>query len=94
LARRGLDSAFAPRTILVVREFGGAAEQILVRSDAVLALLAELPHPWRTVGVVLRCLPRPVLELGYRLIARWRHRIWGRLESCPIPTAEEQGRFL
>jgi predicted DCC family thiol-disulfide oxidoreductase YuxK len=83
-----------PETILVVRDTGGAAESVLVRSDAVVALLRELPRPWPWVGVALRLIPRAVRDLGYRLVARWRYRIWGRLESCPVPSAEERERFL
>ncbi|MGO9776555.1 MAG: thiol-disulfide oxidoreductase DCC family protein [Terracidiphilus sp.] len=97
LARYGngaADSGSGPGTILVVREFGGLTERILGRSDAVLALLGELPQPWPVVGVALGWIPRPVRDLGYRFIAHWRYRIWGRLESCPVPTAEERVRFL
>jgi predicted DCC family thiol-disulfide oxidoreductase YuxK len=97
LARHGMgaiDFASGPNTILVVRDPDGPAERVFVRSEAALALFAELPRPWPVVGVVLGWVPRPVRELGYRLIARWRYRIWGRLESCPIPTAEERARFL
>jgi predicted DCC family thiol-disulfide oxidoreductase YuxK len=83
-----------PSTILVVREFGGAGEEILVRSDAVMVMLRELPQPWPAVAAALRWIPRPVRDGGYRLIARWRYRIWGRLESCPLPAAEERARFL
>jgi predicted DCC family thiol-disulfide oxidoreductase YuxK len=74
--------------------FGGPAERVLARSEAVLALLAELPRPWPAVAAALGWIPRPLRDLGYRLIARWRYRIWGRLESCPVPTAEERKRFL
>ena len=88
----GLDSASG--TILVVRNAGEAAEGVLMRSDAVLVLLRELRQPWPVAGFVLKWIPRPVRDLGYRMIARWRHRIWGRLESCPVPTAEERERFL
>ncbi len=97
LARQGIgtpDTESSPATILVVRDFGHLAEVILVRSEAVLALLAELPRPWPLVAAVLRWIPRPMRDLGYRLVARWRYRIWGRLESCPLPTAEERARFL
>jgi predicted DCC family thiol-disulfide oxidoreductase YuxK len=83
-----------PGTILVVRDAGGVTEEILVRSDAVLALLRELPQPWPPVAATLRWVPRPLRDLGYRLIARCRYRIWGRLTSCPLPTAEERARFL
>ncbi|MGA3136346.1 MAG: DCC1-like thiol-disulfide oxidoreductase family protein [Terracidiphilus sp.] len=67
---------------------------MLGRSDAVLALLGELPRPWPAVGVALGWIPRPLRDLGYRVIARWRYRIWGRLEICPVPTDEERVRFL
>jgi len=83
-----------PDTLLVVRDPDGPAERVFVRSDAALALFAELPRPWPGVGVVFGWVPKPVRELNYRLIARWRYRIWGRLESCPIPTPEERARFL
>ncbi len=99
LARHGVigsDSAPGgiPRTILVVRDPGGSNEKLLVRSAAVLAMLGELPRPWPAVGVALAWIPRPARDLGYRLVARWRYRIWGRLESCPVPTAAERERFL
>ena len=83
-----------PSTIIVVSDFGRAAERMLVRSDGVLALLRELPRPWPAVAAGLGWVPRAARDLGYRLIARWRYRIRGRLESCPLPTLEERGRFL
>jgi predicted DCC family thiol-disulfide oxidoreductase YuxK len=97
LARHGIgspDSESGPGTVVIVRGFGGAAECVLVRSEAVLALLCELPCPWPSVAAALRWIPLPVRDLGYRLIARWRYRIWGRLDICPIPAYEERGRFL
>jgi predicted DCC family thiol-disulfide oxidoreductase YuxK len=88
------DSSSGPGTILVVRDPGGSSEEVLVRSAAVIALLSELPRPWPAVADVLRWVPRTLRDLGYGLIARWRYRIWGRLESCPLPTPEERLRFL
>lgn len=93
-ARPGIAAESAPSTILVVRDARSPAECVLVRSEAVLALLRELPRPWPAVAAMLGWIPRPVRDLGYRLIARWRYRIWGRLASCPLPTAEERARFL
>jgi predicted DCC family thiol-disulfide oxidoreductase YuxK len=95
VARHGLSEVDSTAgTILVVRDAGGVAERVLVRSDAVAAALRELPGPWVGAGVVLTWIPRAVRDLGYRVIARWRYRIWGRLQSCPVPTAEERERFL
>jgi len=97
LARRGLDPIIATGnsgTILVAESIGAPAEQLLVRSNAVLAILRQLPSLWPSVAACLRLIPRPIRDVGYRLIARWRYRIWGHLDTCPIPTAEERARFL
>jgi predicted DCC family thiol-disulfide oxidoreductase YuxK len=59
-----------------------------------MALLSELPRPWPAIAAALGWIPRLLRDLGYRLVARWRYRIWERLESCPVPTAEERERFL
>jgi len=97
LRRHGVNMSTEPAgpdTILVVRDPGGPTERLLERSDGVMAMLEELPRPWPAVAAVLRWIPRGLRDFVYRLIARWRYRIWGRLESCPLPTAEERRRFL
>jgi predicted DCC family thiol-disulfide oxidoreductase YuxK len=85
---------FNPSTILVLRGIGTPSEQLLTRSDAILAILRELPSPWPAAAAALRLIPRPLRDLGYRIISRSRYRIWGRLESCPIPTRAERTHFL
>ncbi len=97
LARLGIGlpgSELGPDTMVVVRDPDGTSERVFIRSEAAREMLGELPQPWRAVGVLFGWIPRPVRELGYRLVARWRYRIWGRLESCPLPTVEERMRFL
>jgi len=95
LARLGFAATeTAPSTLVVVRNAGEQEEELLVRSDAAVALLLELPQPWPAVGVALSWVPRPVRNLGYRLVARWRFRIWGRLQSCPLPTEANREKFL
>ncbi len=88
------DSNAAPSTILALRHVGGTREEVLIRSDAVLSMLRELPPPWPAIAAALRLIPRPVRDLAYRLIARGRTHIRGRLDTCPLPTAEERERFL
>jgi len=97
LARHGLASSAAEGnvgTILVVLFPGTPSERLLDRSAAVLVLLAQLPKPWPTVATILGWIPRRIRDLGYRLVARLRYRLFGRLDACPIPTAWEQNRFL
>jgi predicted DCC family thiol-disulfide oxidoreductase YuxK len=97
LARHGFEPDIATGnsgTILVAQALDTPAERLLIRSNAVLAILAQLPSPWPAFAACFRWIPRPLRDMGYRLIARWRYTIWGRLETCPIPTAEERLRFL
>jgi predicted DCC family thiol-disulfide oxidoreductase YuxK len=87
-------STIAPSTILVISNPEGPAERVLVRSNAAIAMLRELPRPWPAIAAIFRIIPRPLRDIGYRLIARFRYRIWGRLDTCPIPTPQERMRFL
>jgi predicted DCC family thiol-disulfide oxidoreductase YuxK len=49
---------------------------------------------WRLSGIVLQVVPRPLREWGYRMVARNRYRIFGRYDTCPIPTEDTRSRFL
>jgi predicted DCC family thiol-disulfide oxidoreductase YuxK len=97
LDRNGLGAvsfALRPSTLIVVRDAGGEGELLLLRSDAVLALLDEMPGYWPAVAAVLRPIPRPLRDFGYRSAARVRYLLGGRLEACPLPTAREKAKFL
>jgi predicted DCC family thiol-disulfide oxidoreductase YuxK len=63
------------------------------RSDAALAILAGLGGAWRAAAW-LRVIPRPLRDLVYRFVARYRHRWFGRREACRVPTPAERSRFL
>jgi predicted DCC family thiol-disulfide oxidoreductase YuxK len=89
-----LEPGGMPGTVLVFRNPLEAGEQALTRLAATLALFAELPPPWPAVAAALGWIPRFLSDPLYRMVARWRYRIWGRLENCPIPAPEEQARFL
>ena len=43
---------------------------------------------------VLRLFPNALLDLGYDLIARNRYRVFGKSESCLMPSAEFRKRFI
>jgi predicted DCC family thiol-disulfide oxidoreductase YuxK len=80
-----------PQTLeSVVFIAGGHAR---LRSKAFLYLAPHLRAPWRW-AYGLRWMPAVVLDLGYRVIARVRHRVWGRADACDIPAPEQRARFL
>ncbi|HEY6374602.1 MAG TPA: DCC1-like thiol-disulfide oxidoreductase family protein [Edaphobacter sp.] len=64
------------------------------RSDAVSQALLLLSAPWRQLGRTLAIIPRPLRELGYSIVARLRYRIFGRYDTCPLPTPHERDRII
>lgn len=64
------------------------------KTDAVWRILVGIGGVWGCLGWMLRLLPRFFRDWGYDLIARNRYRIFGKKESCRLPTREERGLFL
>lgn len=68
-------------------------ETMYLRSAAAFAILRHLPAPWSWVAV-WRFVPSLLTDIGYRMVAAVRYRIWGKLDACRIPKPEERARFL
>ena len=68
-------------------------DRVHLRSKAFLYGAKYLTRPWRW-AYHLRWLPALVLDLGYRLIARIRYRIWGKYDACQRPSVEQQAQLL
>ena len=64
------------------------------RSSAAVRILWQLSLGWQIVGTLLWLIPLPIRNVGYRLIARNRHRFFGRHETCRMPTPQQRTRFL
>jgi predicted DCC family thiol-disulfide oxidoreductase YuxK len=64
------------------------------KSSAVLRVLRGLGGFWRAVGAVLWFVPFPLRDVGYSLIAGNRYALFGKKETCRLPTPDERGRFL
>lgn len=72
----------------------GTVGEVRLRGDAVIWLASRLRGPDRWLARLLRLLPRPVRDGAYRLVARNRRRVSGRLPACPVPTPEQRRYFL
>jgi len=64
------------------------------RSSAIVRVLKQMGGIWSVPAWLLWLIPWPLRDLGYRIIAKTRYRLFGRKESCRIPSAEERARFL
>lgn len=63
------------------------------RSSAALYIANDLGGMWSLMSVFL-LVPRPLRDLVYDVIAKYRYRWFGKQDSCMLPTAELRGRFL
>lgn len=63
------------------------------KSKAVFAVLKELGGVWSLAGV-FGVLPEKILNKGYDLVAEYRYKIFGKKETCRLPTPEERARFV
>lgn len=90
--RLAQDHGIAPEaldlTYLVIRD--GKA---LTKSDASLALLAELKAPWRYL-TVLRIVPNCLRDWTYDVVARNRLNWFGEEQDCFLPTPAQRLKFL
>ncbi|MBY0314023.1 MAG: DCC1-like thiol-disulfide oxidoreductase family protein [Bdellovibrionales bacterium] len=64
-----------------------------VRSAAVRRVLVHLGGPWKLfLGFYI--LPEFILDFIYKWIARHRYHLFGKKQTCRVPSAEERARFL
>jgi predicted DCC family thiol-disulfide oxidoreductase YuxK len=63
------------------------------RSDAAIRTVRHLGGAWAFVGLLL-IVPRGLHDAAYAWIARNRYRLFGRHETCRLPTPAERARFL
>ncbi|MGR3620997.1 thiol-disulfide oxidoreductase DCC family protein [Pseudophaeobacter sp.] len=63
------------------------------RLDAFAAAMRALPGAWPLLGLC-RFLPGFVKDPLYHAVARNRYRIFGRTETCMVPSPELRARFL
>lgn len=68
--------------------------RLRVRSEAVLRLWSLCGGPWRVLGACGRVVPRGLRDALYDAVARRRHRLFGAVDRCRLPSAAENGRFL
>ncbi|OBQ94515.1 DCC1-like thiol-disulfide oxidoreductase family protein [Mesorhizobium sp. AA23] len=61
--------------------------------DSFVAVMAALGWPWRAARLLI-VLPRPLRDWLYDRIAKNRYALFGRKDSCEIPSAELRQRLI
>jgi predicted DCC family thiol-disulfide oxidoreductase YuxK len=81
-------------TFYVVLNYKLPGEHLLSRSEAILFVLKQLGGPWRPAASLLQILPKFLTDAAYNAVARNRYRIFGRSETCILPSHQDGSRFL
>lgn len=85
--QHGLDPT-DPSTILLLD-----GPSVRKNSDAVISIYEGLGFPWRLASI-FRVVPAFLRDPLYRLIARNRYRIFGKLDSCWVPPEHLRSQVL
>lgn len=83
---------------LVTPEMGDSifylkGDKIYSKSNAVLTALSDLGGVWKLL-ILLKVIPAPIRDLVYDFIAKNRYKMFGKHETCRLPTPEERAKFL
>ena len=65
----------------------------LRKAPAVMAIFKEIGGIWGVLSLI-SALPAPFLNIFYDMVAENRYQIFGKKDSCRLPTPTEKTRFL
>jgi predicted DCC family thiol-disulfide oxidoreductase YuxK/uncharacterized membrane protein YphA (DoxX/SURF4 family) len=68
-------------------------DKLYYKSNAVLKIVISLGGVWRVMGIFY-LIPRVMRDGIYDVIAKYRYKIYGKLESCRMPKKDEATLFL
>ncbi len=63
------------------------------KSDACFKVIGQLNTPLKCL-VIFKIIPKVIRDWVYDRIALNRYRLFGKYQSCPIPSEDDKARFL
>jgi predicted DCC family thiol-disulfide oxidoreductase YuxK len=75
-------------TIVLIEE-----RKAYFKSTAILRITRHLPWPWPLASLAI-AIPNRLRDMAYDLVAQNRYRLFGKKESCMVPTPALRRRFL
>lgn len=67
--------------------------ELYYKSTAIIKILKNLGGVW-VLGNVFYIIPTFIRDYFYDIIAKYRYKFFGKMESCRIPEAGEEERFI
>lgn len=88
-----LDPASSSPAPSSARSSDSSPYQLYAQSDAVIQIWRRLGGLW-SVAALGGGIPPFIRDAVYRMVARNRYRLFGRRETCRMPSEAERSRFL
>ena len=63
------------------------------KAEGVFKALTSIGGVWRMTAI-FNSFPNSILNFGYELVAENRYRLFGKRDTCRLPTQEEKSRFI
>ncbi|MBL1214149.1 MAG: thiol-disulfide oxidoreductase DCC family protein [Ignavibacteriae bacterium] len=77
-----------PNSVILIKN-----KNIYVKSEAAFEIIKELTPPWKIL-LIFKIFPKSAADFIYDLIAKYRYKIFGKKDSCPIPDKSIADRFI
>ena len=77
----------------IVTNYRSDSPQLLSKANAAFFVAKQIGGVWK-LAMIFTLFPVSLLNTVYDLIARYRYRLFGRYDACPLPSAEHKGRFI
>ena len=68
--------------------------RVYTKTDVTVLICDHLGGNYKFLGRVLEIIPRPLRDIGYNLIARYRYQIMGKMDECYLPSSALRSRFV
>jgi predicted DCC family thiol-disulfide oxidoreductase YuxK len=80
-------------SIVLVKRRADGGEDFFIRSAATREIIRGLPE-FRSFALILRAVPAPLSDLGYRIFSKLRKPLFGQLSHCRVPLEQEMELFV
>jgi predicted DCC family thiol-disulfide oxidoreductase YuxK len=80
-------------SVVLVKQRADGGEDFLVRSAAIREVISGLPE-FRFFAFLLRILPAPISNLGYRIFSKLRTPLFGKWHHCRVPLEQDKELYV
>ena len=81
-------------SIAVLTSYDSDDCKALRKSAAVVFVMKKMKSPYPLLATIVGIIPRPLRDLGYTMVAKVRYKIFGKYETCMLPSSENAESFI